>query len=118
MKISNNSPELFEGNLGINLIAKNSDTGFIKLDENIAKGASKRQSNHQRKLFKRGQTEMFEFEDQDIRTVSAIILSKDVKGENVLYIEYVQVDLQRSHETQSYRFPFEGWLSSGTVQIV
>lgn len=94
------------------MLSKNSDTGFINLDDRIAKGASRKQSNPNRKFFRRGQTDIFEFEDIDIRALSAIILSKDVKGENVLYIDFIQIDLQRSAETQSYRFPFDGWLCS------
>jgi hypothetical protein len=29
-----------------------------------------------------------------------------------LFIDFIQIDLQRSTETQSYRFPFDGWLCS------
>ncbi len=110
VKISSKSPEYYQGNLGINLISKSSNTGFINLDHSIAKGSSRKQSN--KKLFRRGQKDIFEFEDRDMRALSAVILSKDIKGENVLFIDFIQIDLQRSTETQSYRFPFDGWLCS------
>lgn len=71
------SPEEYEGNLGINIVAKNFDTGFIKLDENIVKTTynkkkeSKKDDTEKKKaLFRRSKTDVFEFEDQDIRTVS------------------------------------------------
>ena len=37
VKVGDASPEEYNGNLGINIVAKNFDTGFIKLDENIVK---------------------------------------------------------------------------------
>jgi hypothetical protein len=69
------SPKEFEGNLGINIVARNFDTGFIKLDENILKSSPQRSKpkdndeNEPTGLFGAGQTNVFEFEDQDIRTV-------------------------------------------------
>ena len=61
-------------------------------------------------LFKRGQKNVFEFEDRDIRSINAIILSKDVKGEEVLFVEWVEVEINKSGERQVYRFPFDSWL--------
>ncbi len=70
VKIGDKSPENYEGNLGINIVARNFDTGFIKLDKNIAvKTAKAAKENEEKKFFKRGQTDVFQFEDQDIRTV-------------------------------------------------
>ena len=82
--------EKFEANLGINIVARNFDTGFIKLDENILKSKSENSENN--KLFKRNHKDVnkkilnlknknfffknifhvfqiFQFEDRDIRTV-------------------------------------------------
>lgn len=58
-------------------MAKNFDTGFIKLDENIVKETYNKKKDKQkdengekkRTLFRRNRTDVFEFEDQDIRTV-------------------------------------------------
>ncbi len=73
VKIGDKSPENYEGNLGINIVARNFDTGFIKLDKNIVlKPAKLTKENEEKKLFKRGQTDIFQFEDQDIRTVNLI----------------------------------------------
>ena len=60
------SPDEFEGNLGINIISRNFDTGFIKLDENIAVNSSKSKET----FFRKNQKDVFQFEDQDIRTVN------------------------------------------------
>jgi hypothetical protein len=122
VKTGMNSPETYDGNIGINIISRNFDTGFIKLDKNIVykssqnkkeKKSSKRndkeekdqnkedkeqnkeekdqnkedkdqnkekkdQNNEEKgknkeekdKLFKRGKTDIFKFEEQDIRTVN------------------------------------------------
>lgn len=114
VKIGPNSPEEYEGNLGINIVARNFDTGFIKLDKNIAvKPQNASKDGGDKQLFNRGQIEVFQFEDQDIRTISAIILSRDLKGEEVLFIEYIDIDVHKSsNEKQSFRFPFNGWLKS------
>lgn len=74
VKVGETSPEEYSGNLGINIVAKNFDTGFIKLDENIVKetyGKKKErsESGEKKSLFRRGKTDVFQFEDQDIRTV-------------------------------------------------
>ena len=69
------SPDEYNGNLGINIVAKNFDTGFIRLDENILKEThnkkkeSEKNGEKKRSLFRRNRTDVFEFEDQDIRTV-------------------------------------------------
>ncbi len=141
VKTGEQSSEKYEGNLGINIISRNFDTGFIKLDNNIAISTAKARplekaskQIHKKPLFRRDQKDVFEFEDQDIRTVglvilclfiyfvvlyefflyfkqiSAIILSRDGRGEEVLYIDYVEVNIFKSFEKQTYRFPFDGWL--------
>ena len=76
VKIGNQSPSHFEGNLGINIVAKNFDTGFIKLDENILvesnslkPDADSNASSDPLDLFKSAHRYVFQFEDQDIRTV-------------------------------------------------
>jgi len=76
VKIGNQSPSHFEGNLGINIVAKNFDTGFIKLDENILvesnsfkPDADSNMSSDPLALFKCDHRYVFQFEDQDIRTV-------------------------------------------------
>ncbi|RNA37796.1 hypothetical protein BpHYR1_026194 [Brachionus plicatilis] len=100
VKTSKHSPEDYIGNLGINIVARNFDTGFIKLDENIAIGS--KNEDGERKFFRKGQMDVFQFEEQDIRTISAIILSRDAKGDEVLYLDYVDVEIQKSNETQSF----------------
>jgi hypothetical protein len=42
--------------------------------------------------------------------INAIILSKDIKGDEVLFIDYIEVEITKSGERQVYRFPFESWL--------
>ncbi|CAF0950313.1 unnamed protein product [Brachionus calyciflorus] len=106
VKTSKKSPEDYNGNLGINIVSRNFDTGFIKLDENIAL----LKEGESRRFFKRGQIDVFQFEEQDIRTISAIILSRDAKGDEVLYLDYVDVEIIKLNETQSFRFPFDGWI--------
>lgn len=76
VKIGNQSPSHFDGNLGINIVAKNFDTGFIKLDENILvesnslkADADSNLSSDPLALFKCDHRYVFQFEDQDIRTV-------------------------------------------------
>jgi hypothetical protein len=74
VKIGEHSPDEYDGNLGINIVSKQFDTGFIKLDKNILREKkSKKKSNDdqddEEKLFNKGQKRVFEFEDQDIRTV-------------------------------------------------
>ncbi|CAF0903009.1 unnamed protein product [Brachionus calyciflorus] len=104
IKTSENSPEEFNGNLGINIIAKFFDTGFIKLDKNIS--LRKNSTN----FFNRGKIDSFQFEEQDIRTISAIILSKDVKEDESLYIDFVEIEILRYSEKKSFRFPIDGWI--------
>lgn len=79
VKVGETSPEEYSGNLGINIVAKNFDTGFIKLDENIVKETyGKKKENRsesgekKKSLFRRGKTDVFQFEDQDIRTVKIL----------------------------------------------
>ena len=50
-------------------MARNFDTGFIKLDKNIIVKSKNAKENEEKKLFKRDQKDVFQFEDQDIRTV-------------------------------------------------
>lgn len=38
------------------------------------------------------------------------MISKDVKGEEVLMIDYIDVVIQKADESQSYRFPCNGWV--------
>ena len=38
------------------------------------------------------------------------MISKDVKGEEVLFIDYIDVVIQKANESQSYRFPCNGWV--------
>jgi hypothetical protein len=33
-----------------------------------------------------------------------------VKGEEVLYVDYIDVDIYKPSEKQSYRFPYNGWV--------
>lgn len=68
VKTSKHSPDEYIGNLGINIVARNFDTGFIKLDENIAFNNNKDETG-ERNFFRRGQVDVFQFEEQDIRTV-------------------------------------------------
>lgn len=128
VKVGSNSPAEYEGNLGINIVSRTADIGFIKLDKNILKkridnkedeeeksdrdrssspkdddkkekdGKEKKnqqpkrtigfhrevddkdkkkknkndKEEEEKKLFSRGQLEVFEFEDRDIRTVSFV----------------------------------------------
>ena len=81
VKTGEQSPEEFTGNLGINIIARNFDTGFIQLDESIHKQGSQKFSSkkdkktdekEEKKLFKRNREDTFEFEDLDIRTVKIL----------------------------------------------
>ncbi len=81
VKTGEQSSEKYEGNLGINIISRNFDTGFIKLDNNIAISTAKARplekaskQIHKKPLFRRDQKDLFEFEDQDIRTVGLVIL--------------------------------------------
>jgi len=108
------SLERFKGNLGINIVSRNFDTGFIKLDENILldskKPVAKRDKSDRKILFKQNQQDIFEFEDQDIRSISAIILSRDGKGDELLFLDFVEVEIQKPYEKQTFRFPFDGWL--------
>lgn len=76
VKTGTQSSEKYDGNLGINIVSRNFDTGFIKLDNNIAISTAKERplekasrQSHKKSLFKRDQKDVFEFEDQDIRTV-------------------------------------------------
>lgn len=70
VKTGKQSPDEYNGNLGINIVARNFDTGFIKLDKNIAVMTAKEKAEGvERQYFKRGQLDVFQFEDQDIRTV-------------------------------------------------
>lgn len=79
------SPDEYNGNLGINIVAKNFDTGFIRLDENILKEThnkkkeSEKNGEKKRSLFRRNRTDVFEFEDQDIRTVINFDTSRIIK---------------------------------------
>ncbi len=114
VKTGAQSIDRFKGNLGINIVSRNFDTGFIKLDENILfdskKSGYKRDKHDRNILFKQNQQDIFEFEDQDIRSISAIILSRDGKGDELLYLDFVEVEIQKSYEKQTFRFPFDGWL--------
>lgn len=50
------SLEKFDGNLGINIVSRNFDTGFIKLDENISlkqKSKNDDEDESTKNLFKR-----------------------------------------------------------------
>ena len=73
VKVGNQSPDVYEGNVGINIVARNFDTGFIKLDENIVVNPHKYkktdENDNKNKFFRKNQTDVFQFEDQDIRTV-------------------------------------------------
>ena len=71
VKIGSKSPKSFNGNLGINLVSKNLQTGFINLDENIfSKQKNKIIENCDKKeLFKSGKKYKFEFDETDIRGV-------------------------------------------------
>lgn len=74
VKVGDLSPDEYNGNVGINIVSKNFDTGFIKLDENIVKETynKKKEGGGDKKgagLFRKGKVNVFEFEDQDIRTV-------------------------------------------------
>jgi hypothetical protein len=54
--------EKFEGNLGINIVSRNFDTGFIKLDDNISvKQRSKNENGEdpKRNLFLRNHKDVF-----------------------------------------------------------
>lgn len=44
------------------------------------------------------------------KKISAIILSRDGKGDELLYLEYVDVEIQKAYEKQTFRFPFDGWV--------
>lgn len=108
MKTGEQSIDRFNGNLGINIVSRNMDTGFIKLDDNIVLTDSIKKSplireKKKSNLFRRNQQDVFEFEDQDIRSISAIILSRDGKGDEVLFIDYVEVEIHKSFEKQTYR---------------
>ena len=37
-------------------------------------------------------------------------MSRDGKGDELLYLDYVDVEIHKTHEKQTYRFPFEGWV--------
>ena len=52
------SQEQFFGNLGINIVSKNFDTGFIKLDEDILVKQNNGENN--KKLFKRSHKDVSE----------------------------------------------------------
>lgn len=74
VKTGSSSLESYNGNVGINIVSRNFDTGFIKLDSNIAVTAATKSLDYKPSkvkcsLFKRNQKDVFEFEDQDIRTV-------------------------------------------------
>ena len=84
VKTGDKSPDEFTGNLGINIIARNFDTGFIQLDESIYKQSSQtfaskkdkskksEEKKSDKKLFKKSHQDTFEFEDLDIRTVTIV----------------------------------------------
>jgi hypothetical protein len=85
VKTGAQSLEKYNGNLGINIVSRNFDTGFIKLDTNIVAEPKTIDKNQNRmdpvkikktkktSLFNRNQKDVFEFEDQDIRTVIHIL---------------------------------------------
>jgi len=52
------SQEQFLGNLGINIVSRNFDTGFIRLDENIL--VKQNNGENTKKLFKRGHKDVTE----------------------------------------------------------
>ena len=45
MKIGEHSPAEYEGNLGINIVSRHFDTGFIKLDKNILRKEKKKEED-------------------------------------------------------------------------
>ena len=58
------SMEKFEGDLGINIVSRNFDTGFIKLDENISvkqKSKNENGEDSKRKLFRKNHKDVTKF---------------------------------------------------------
>ena len=74
VKTGDNSAEKFGGSLGINIVSKNLETGFIKLDESIWVKPRNGEDNDEdeagkKEIFKRNQKSKFEFEETDVRMV-------------------------------------------------
>jgi hypothetical protein len=99
-----------EEKLKINVLSKSCSTGFIPLDETIAKNDEKQKNAN---IFEDNKTSVFSFSYDDLRDIKGIVIERQKRTSKSMFIAQIELELQRTTERKIFKFPFYGWLNAG-----